>query len=59
MIAKIINQVKNNINICKKVVGELKLYVQEPDPNFVSKSIKALCSIAIKYKLSVESYFRF
>lgn len=36
------------------VINELRLYVSEPDPNFVAKSIRALAHIAIKFPKSVE-----
>ena len=41
------------------MLNEIKLYVAEPDPNFVRKSIKALCSIALRFKKSAEKYILF
>lgn len=36
------------------VLNELELYVTEPDAIFVRNSIKAICSIAIKYRTAVD-----
>lgn len=36
------------------VLDELKLYVSESDTNFVRKSIKAVCSIALRFKKGAE-----
>jgi len=36
------------------VLTEIKLYITESDPNFVRKSIKVLCSIAIRFRESVN-----
>lgn len=45
--------------ICDKkqsetVLNELELYVTESDPQFVRRSIQAICSVTIKYSSVVE-----
>lgn len=50
---KILSQISDAKNY-EFVINELKLYISEPDPNFVAKSIRALCHIAIKFPKSVE-----
>lgn len=39
---------------CETVLNELELYVTESDPHFVRRSIKAICSIAIRFDSAVD-----
>lgn len=39
---------------CDSVLNELELYVTESDSNFVRRSIKAICSVAIRFSNAAE-----
>lgn len=49
----ILAQICDNKNY-ESVLTEIKEYINEPDPDFVRRSITSLCTIALKFDKAVD-----